>query len=480
MSESFAQSTVIPSRWVLVGIVVVAVAFGLATYPTVEGWGIWHAFDVHGLGFYVASLPTQAERPLHMVSYLMAWLLPGDYGTGSMLIGGFYALTRGLLLWVLARMQGLRPAASGLLLVMGLLQPGWPGAPYERYHSAQLAFLCFLAGWCCFLGGESRQKWVYPVLAAVVWLFGFLSYPGLFVVLGLSPLAFAVYGERNTALRLAVVVAPIGMLYLGWYFLASHFVAESYLNQLSTKAAPLLLGRDLYKGFGHANGPTKLSWLIVALSGVVLFPLNDRLRQFTWPMLVVGGAVLSALIFGKNRAWLTDPERILYPAMAWLCVCLLASRSTLQAVMPLSRWQQCLTVLGLLTLGVCGGLALTQAHREVYTQQRVLEALEELPIQWTEQTRVCVVEPSGDLGRLYTFLDPQLDDAWQAKGRVGYLVLAREQPTDTPGSPPFRHVVMLRRKPAWFRWFAEWTAELQEPTTLPPPVEPPPGRTSPN
>jgi hypothetical protein len=276
------------------------------------------------------------------------------------------------------------------------------------------------------------------------------------------------------------VVAPIGVLYLGWYFLASHFVAESYLNQLSTKAAPLLLGRDLYKGFGHASGATKLAWLMVALSGVVLFPLGDRRRQFTWPLLMVGGAVLSAMIFGKNRAWLTDPERILYPAMAWVCVCLLASGSSLQAEIPLSGWQRWLAVLGLLTLGVCGGLALTQAHREVYTQQRVLEALEELPIEWDENTRVCVVEPSGDLGRLYTFLDPQLHDAWQAKGHVGYLVLAREQLALSPGTAPFTHVARLRRKPAWLRWFAEWTAELREPTMLPPPVAPAPGRTGPN
>lgn len=449
-APAIAQAEGLRIVWLIPLLIAAVAVFGAASYPTVEGWGLWTQWDTEGAGNYLKELPAHPDRPLHLLPSLICWLLPGDYGQGCMELGGLLAIGRGLLLWNLARLLRMVWPACLLLVTLGLFEPMWSGCGYERFHAAQAAFLLMLGALNLGVWHSESPVWWKVVLGGGLGLAGFLTYQGLFLVAVGAPVAFWVLGERQVARSLALILGLACAGYVGWYLITVLYFHQGYVGKnsegLNARQLVTRLWAAVIKGRVLA-----FASLGITLGCLIGFQAGSGGRQrIGWLLLLVLASPLFGLIFFKNAVWLSDPERVWLAVMGWMVVVVAAGCAGGPVSQPVGR-----TWYWLPPLVACGLFSTQQALRHVWLQQQVLTVLETESADWEEGMPVRVVDTTDELGQLYTFLAPHhLNMAWRATGHRDILLIENGK-TASPIREPANRVV-LEKEPSVFFWRERW------------------------
>ena len=443
----------LPFVWMVPLLIIACTLFGLASYPTVEGWGLWCQWDQEGLGNYLKELPTHPDRPLHLLPSVTAWLLPGDYGWGCMELGGLMALCRGWLLWNLGSMLRMDWQSCLLMVTLGLFEPMWPGCGYERFHAAQASLLCLLGALNLGAWHARNGGWWKLLIGVLLSLAGFMTYQGLFLVSLGAPFAFWVLGMRPVARSLALILLTACTSYLCWYLITALFFRAGYVAKHSESLAAHQLVTRLWAAIIKGRMLTFVSFGIT-LSFLIGFQRDILNRgRMGWLLVLVLSAPLFGLIFFKNPVWLSDPERVWLPVSVWLVV--LAAGWAAPSGSKSWRFTRCWVP----ALLACGLLSTLQALRYVHLQHAVLGVLEAESAGWEKGLPVRVVDTTDELGQLYTFLAPHhLNMAWRAKGHSGNLVIENHRVESTLGVKTNRVVLVKERKHPF--WPEQWSAKL--------------------
>lgn len=448
-------------------LVVACFLFAFTSYPTVEGWGLWTAWNKEGANHFLSHFSDHAERPLHLLPSLVAWLIPGDFAVGSMAVGGILALVRGQLLITLSRLTRMTRGSSWFLFIIGLMQPIWPGCAYERFQAAQTAFVCLLGTLTLTAWYEQEKKWWVIPLTWLTTLAGFMTYQGLFLVALATPLPFLLFGKKKTAINLGLTLYPGCFLYIAWYLIATKYFPATYIGIHSENTLSPRIFSRLWGALSHNTRPNQIILLLAFLLCLgktrQIAAGNTKLAIF----LLFAFAPVTGIIFYKNLNWLGDPERVMLPCLAWILV-LVASMGWNEEIDSEPTPKRTGLALALICL-----LSLYSPYRaitHIQMQQSVLSCLKSVPIEWNENTRVLLLDRSGKLGRLYTFLAPHhLNFAWKAMGNPGIFTIQTAkgpEPTNpsngsnqTPqgaANGEFTHIFIIQETGSRFSPYFEW------------------------
>ncbi len=435
---------------------IAAILFGVASYPTVEGWGLWCNWNEEGVEHYTLNLQDHADRPLHLVPSLLAWLMPGDFGIGSMLVGGMLAVIRGWLVWMLTRLSGMNAGFGFVVVVMGLFQPIWRGCGYERFQAGQTAFVCLLAALNMGIWhSHSRAGWKIG-LGILLNLAGFLTYQGLFLVAACVPIAFLICVKDDQAKSTCMVFASSCFLYVCWFILAAVLLPAGYVGKHSGEMPAGNIFNNLLAALRHC-GPLAIISMGLALAFCFLGAgQKEDSRGIKNHIFLWAVSPLFGLIFFRNPFWLRDPDRVFLPVMAWVVVILVAIGGPASPNQRVGRWNRVFAV----GLVVCGLLSTAGAIYFVQLQTRVLLALEKVELNCSQGETVVVVDRTHELGMLYTFLAPDhLSMAWHAKGHMGNLRVENRRNISGAGSQARR--VVVEKWPSGLFWRNHWVARLE-------------------
>ena len=403
-----------------------------------EEWGLFSAFNAHGLGYikqFAAEIPM---RPLHLVPAAMYWEIMGGRTSGV----AVSTLVLLVLRYLVAR-WAITPLFKGhdrwIVATLAAVLLAWPGAWLGRFAPAQFSALMFFLAF----GFAVRVYRCWSLPAAIGCIVSILlllcTYQALalcLVSLPLFALLWAVrdrsvprvglMAEHKAALRVAFTIAFSFVLYGVYAFLVSRGGGGGYEAQLAQSSGRLLTIEGLSTHIGGAyltvfgGAPLLLPLLLV----VAFYLQADRAghggtTQPGWRGPVVAAGLVTALplfsLIYLNAGHITDPDRVMFPvsvAFVIVAASLLAWRRA--EGQPDGGQLRAVVIVGALLLA--STVMAYQIKKYANVQRQVLtQAI--AAIDAAQPRSLLIQDATGNLGDVYTLLNPTLSQALEVHKR---------------------------------------------------------------
>lgn len=406
--------------------------------PLIEEWGLFRAFNEHGLAYFQTFAPSIPMRPLHLVAYALQWLIGGGHPIGVAVGTGLLLVIR----YFVAR-WAVSPLLSGydrwLVAVLAATLVFWPGTWMGRYGSAQLSAILFFVA----LGFSIRlyHRWsITRVVGCAVSVALMLAiYQGLTLCLAAIPFVSLFWrrvdvadiaNRRSKIISTARICFAIGAgfaLYGAyWLVVASKVGNSGYEGALASDSARLLTATGLWAHIKAAyitafGQETYLLPFLLALAFFMCWGALERLEtlpsRISAAMLIfllVGLLPILSMIY-VNVLHIRDLDRVFYPvSVGFVLVC----------ISLLGRFQRGYSSnLGLYNASVVVGFVLVSsvlvAHgvRHYVQLQRSVISQTWAAAEKSNSKSVLIRDTTGTLGDVYTFLGSTLGDASTVLGR---------------------------------------------------------------
>lgn len=405
--------------------------------PLLEEWALLNAFQTFGLSYisiFAASIPL---RPLHLIPSAVNWLLGQGQPAGVTAATALMFVLRYLAArWAVTPLLGTRE--RWIVASLAAVLVAWPGAWMGRYGPAQAtAGLVFvILGACIRLHVRWQWRWVLVCIVSVVALLCIYQALALcllalpLLALLWTPLGRAGPGLPGLPIRGAMRVAASLMVGAGVYAFYAFLVTRNlgnggYEADLASNSARLLTLRGLSShiaqayatGFGNGS---QLLPLMLLLTAALLAPAVMALQQARQrvlltllPLALVLALPLFSIIY-VSEAHIRDIDRVLFPlttGFVLVCVSLLAWVRQL----PGARIGRLAAAVMVAVLLVSALLSAVEVRRYALVQRTVLKQTI-AAIQERKPGSVLLVDTTGTLGDVYTFLNPTLTDALANRG----------------------------------------------------------------
>lgn len=398
--------------------IVATILFSAASYPTLEGWGLWSAYERSGFTYFVKSLPSQCDRPLHLVPSLMAWLSPGRYDTGCMILGGLLTVLRASLAIAIIRSLTINRETGFLLFLICVLQPMWPAAGYERFHAAQISFIFFLSAFYCCTRTTTKLDFIVISAGFIFAVSGLMTYQALFVVAFVTPFILLTLSTRPLARTTALVFWTTCGFYIVYQTFITYYFPGSYTSSFKE---PLTMNSivNLYATVLNSG-----VFVICSLIGVTFFLCthswfrSESIIRHIFIITILLLTPVCGVIFYRNGLKLNDPDRIMFPVTVSLIIVFVAASHPGKSIRitPSSRWIH--LACGLIFIVSFAGL-ISEPLRCVRLQLTLLHQLSAHNHQFDHTTSVRLVDNTGLFGDVYTFLPPHISLATNLYGIPG-------------------------------------------------------------
>lgn len=410
---------IINDRFLIISITILATClFSAASYPSLEGWGLWINYDMYGSSFFFNSISSQCDRPLHLLPSLIAWLIPGRYDIGCMVLGGLLTLLRGGLSIAIARSLNINRDYGLLFFLACLLQPFWPASGYERFHAAQTSFVFFLVALylCATPTGPLSQGTI--VAGIIISLCGFMTYQGLFLVSFATPFIFMMLSSRSLAYKTALVFLPACIIYFafqkGITFFYTQSISASHDSHFTINSIARIYTTVLCSGF-----TTALS-ILFTLAFLVIHSVVERVicQKQVAITIIMSSLPFSAVIYYSSVLKLNDPDRIMFPVMAAILVLIIAASNSSEKTIHTkkSMW---LNILCFLIFVFSFLMFISEPLRFILFQNALLRQLSDRSHLFNNNPSVQLIDNTGVFGDVYTFLPPHISYATKCYGIPG-------------------------------------------------------------
>lgn len=376
-------------------------------------------------------------RPLHLVPAALYWLLgngqPMGVAAGTALM---FALRYLVARWAVTPLLG--GHERWIVASLAAVLVAWPGAWMGRYSAAQAtAVLVFvILGACIRLYARWQWRWMLVCVGGVFALLCVYQALALcllalpLLALLWRPLGPASEGAPALPVREAVRVAvslTIGALAYGIYafVVTRNLGSGGYEAGLAGDAARLLtvngLSSHIVQAYttGFGNGSQVLPVLLL-LGAAMLAPAVIALKQqrqrilLTLLTLVLILALPLCSMIYVSEAHIRDVDRVLFPlttGFVLVCISLLAWVREI----PGARVGRPVASAIVAVLLVSALLSAVEVRRYAVIQRSVLKQTISA-IQNRKPASVLLVDTTGSLGDVYTFLNPTLGDALANRG----------------------------------------------------------------
>lgn len=410
-------------------IVTVGLLFALAVWsirPLLEEWGLFLAFNLHGLQYFAQLFDQSPIRPLHILPYWLQWAAAGGRPVGVGILCGLLMVLRYLVVrWAVSPiLPGPQRAAFALLCAVCL---GWQGLWFGRFSAAQISSILFFAT----LGFAIRlciQPRIGAMVAAGFCVLLFLPiYQAPLLVAALLPF-LALFGcwtesPRIPPLRRFLLVGiPLLLgvgLYVGYCVAAYLLIGAGYEANVQTlELTQAGIFTNISQAYRAAFVATPFTLPFYGLVLCVFSAFAARrspapLRRLLLLSLLTTGLPLLSLIY-LYPPHTNDPERMLYPAYLGFSLIALAAlagrpgaapqpadRTILMLALPLLAWA-----------AICAadvrGLWALQSY-VLGTTANIADA---------RQTRsILIVDRTGRLGDVYTLYASTVSEALISQGK---------------------------------------------------------------
>ena len=399
-----------------------------------EEWGLFAAFNVHGLSYLQQFANMIPLRPLHLIPTAMYWELMQGRTSG---------VAVGTLLFTVLRYLTVRWAVSPLfkghdrwiVATMAAVLLAWPGAWLGRFAPAQFSALLFFVALGCAI--RLHRRWsVAAAAGAIVSIMMLLgSYQALALCLVALPLFALLWSARNPStpglgllaahkaeLRVALTIVLAFVLYGIYAVLVSRNSGGGYEADLAQSSGRLLTVAGLSAHIGAAYMTVYgAAPLMLPLMLVLAFYLQtgrtavgghgaSGLRAPLLTAALVAALPLFSLIY-LNAGHITDPDRVLFPAsvaFVIVAISLLAWRHAAAAGSPDTGMPRALVIVAALLLA-----ATVYAHhaRQYANVQRQVISQAVVEIDARQPRSLLIQDATGTLGDVYTLLNPTLRQA---------------------------------------------------------------------
>lgn len=406
--------------------------------PLIEEWGLFRAFNEHGLTYLQTFAPSIPMRPLHLTAYALQWLLGAGQPVGVALGTGLLMVVR----YLVAR-WAVTPVLFGydrwVVAVLAATLVFWPGVWLGRYGSAQLSAILFFVA----LGFSVRlyQRWsaIWAIGCAVSVAMMLAMYQGLTLCLAAIPFASLLwiqvsdakiarpYSKYYNTIRICFAVGAGFVLYgIYWLVVSSKVGGSGYEGALAADSARLLTVAGLWTHIesaymtAYGQEPQLLPLLLM----MAFLLCKGSLERLETPGSRLSAAMLVFVLLGLlpilsmiyvNVLHIGDVDRVLFPVSAGfvlVCISLLVhfrkSKSN-----SLELFNASVVVVAVLTSSVL----IAHGARHYVQLQRSVIAQTWAAVEKGDWKSVMIRDTTGTLGDVYTFLGPTLGDASTVLGR---------------------------------------------------------------
>jgi hypothetical protein len=406
--------------------------------PLIEEWGLFRAFNEHGLTYLQTFAPSIPMRPLHLTAYALQWLLGAGQPVGVTLGTGLLMIVR----YLVAR-WAVTPFLFGydrwVAAVLAATLVFWPGVWLGRYGSAQLSAILFFVA----LGFSIRlyQRW------SAIWVIGcsvsvalmLAMYQGLTLCLAVIPFASllwsrigdseaaSTYSRFYRSIRICFAVGAGFLLYgIYWVIISSKLGGSGYEGALAADSARLLTAAGLTAHIKSAymTAYGKEPQLLPLLLMIAFFVCKGPLEKLETPSAQLSAAVLifSLLVFLPvlsiiyvNVLHIGDVDRVLFPVSAGFVLACISLLVHFRRFNSSSLGLCAASIVVVVVLTSC--LLVAQGTRHFVKVQQSVITQTWSAIEKGEWNSVMIRDTTGTLGDVYTFLGPTLGDASTVLGR---------------------------------------------------------------
>jgi hypothetical protein len=385
----------------------------------VEDWSYDLAWRVGGWHQFFSTLGATAGRPLHSFPDYFAEMLSGGREWGPWLVAGMLAVSIFLAAW-----WALRPLVGSTslgMLAAGVvaLHPAWEGGFTLRYNGALIsAFGVWLAvGYVLrWLTGGSRLA----LAAAVgVGLVGMLAYEAAAIAMVAAALYFALLlpvSFKRRAAGVGAMVAAVALDLVWVEVIVRHAFPQAYEasagGTYKVVSGVAAVARTIWE-----RAPATMGILVALLLAIGVLAatrsISGRVALLSAAATFV--APLTALTYASSSAWMNDPTRVCFPLSVTLGVVVAGLAYGIRSERRTARF--------LISMGIVAAAAaattvsiISWAHYGSI-EKRTLQIVEPAVREATGTETVYVVDHSGYLGDVYTFLPPYLGIATEVSFR---------------------------------------------------------------
>lgn len=397
-----------------------------------EEWGLFSAFNAHGLGYLQQFAATIPLRPLHLVPAALYW---------ELLQGRTSGVAVGTLLVMVLRYFVVRWAVSPLfqgrdrwiVAAMAAVLLAWPGAWLGRFAPAQFSALLFFVAFGFAI--RLHRRWSFPAaagcVASVLMLLG--SYQALALCLVALPLfallwtprdpsapRLGLLAARKAELRVALTIALAFVVYGIYAVLVSRGAGGGYEADLAQSSGRLLTveGLATHIGTAYLTGFGSTPLLLPMLLVLAFYLLAGRTQAgggtpstLSLPLVATGliaALPLFSLIY-LNAGHIADPDRVLFPISVAFVVTVVSLLARCQgAGSPNAGQVRAVVVVGALLLAAT--VAAWNAKKYANVQRQVItQAVAAIDVH--QPRSLLIQDATGTLGDVYTLLNPTLSQA---------------------------------------------------------------------
>jgi hypothetical protein len=410
-----------PAQGIAIAGLVVVVFFLHARWwqgGQVEDWSYDLAWRVGGW-HQLFTLGATAGRPLHNLPDFFGDMLSGGSEWGQWLIAGVLAVSIFLAAW-----WALRPIVGSAflgVLAAGVvaLHPAWEGGFTLRFLGALGSVLGvwlavgYVLRW---LTGGSRLALAAAVGAG---LLGMLAYEAAAIAMVVAALYFALLlpgSVKRRAAGVGAIVAAVALDLVWVEVIVRRAFPQAYEASVGgtyeVVSGVAAVARTIWE-----RAPATMGILVALLLAIGVLAATRSIsgRVALLSAAATVAAPFTALTYASSSAWLNDPTRVCFPLSVTLGVVVAGLAYGIRSEGRTARF---VISVGMVAVAATASTVsiIVWAHFGSI-QKRTLEIVEPAVREATGRETVYVVDHSGYLGDVYTFLPPYLGIATEVSFR---------------------------------------------------------------
>ncbi|MCO6391108.1 hypothetical protein GTW25_08710 [Aliihoeflea aestuarii] len=415
--------------------------------PLLEEWGLFHSYLMHGLSYQRDIFSLIALRPLHLTPSGMQWILGGGHPIGVgvvavLLVAARYIVAR----WAVAPL--LSSAHQWLFAMSATALVGWPGLWLARFHPAQLSavFLFAALGFSIRLIVKPRAVHFAGAAFSVVALL--MTYQALALVVAALPLIALFVRDFDWISRLrgvAISAAALGAglaLYLLYAYLVRDLATDSYEGLLIAHLRSVGLWNVFVENVSTSYATVIFGGSLFLISCSLLIGL--AILTDWRPMHAVLASILILLTPLLSLVYLSvghlrDPERALFPATVGASLAL-----AVVCIQNRARARHGVAAVGVLAMLAASTVSAYQVRQMWLTQDSIIRQVQAIAEE--VQGPLVIIDNSGRLGDVYTFLEGTLSNAVNVYGTDADIIICT--PADVDRKHPYadRYPIQTTRR----------------------------------
>ncbi len=421
-----------------------------AVRPLLEEWGLLNAFERHGFEYIRMFAHNIPLRPLLLLPASLQWLLCNGHPFGVavatclMFVLRYYVARWAVTPFLYGHDRWIAATFAAVLL-------SWPGAWLGRYIAAQATAVLLFAilGFCVRLHARWSFIWALACMVCVVILC--CTYQALALCLAALPLFALLWqplqSEQPTtrvhkfvgAARIACILIAGFIVYGIYAWFATCSAGGGYEADLAVSSARLLTISGLWGHitqsyltvFGNSSLllPLMLLFLSALLSRAIMLQKTLQLKRFI-VCLSVGLLLLLPLLslIYVSEAHIRDIDRVMFPLTTGFTMLIISLMVWLR--IPTDRVVSSKAAMSIVTvLLVCSALSAIDVRRLWDVQRNVIGQVLKA-INQSKPTSVLLIDHTGELGDVYSFLNPTLGEALTNRGVPLQAIICTPEPIE--------------------------------------------------